>query len=320
MRKKLIVADLIDKIKPTLELKKSVVSDLSLKNEIQVPDINRAGLALSGFFDYFESKRIQIIGKTEITYLNQLSEKDRIKRIKDFMMYKMPCVIFSRNMKIPKEFIEEAKRNDIALLKSPITTTRLVGNLTVFLEDAFAPREVIHGTLMDVHGVGVLLRGGSGVGKSECALELVERGHRLVCDDVVLVKRMMGSYLLGSGTSFIRHHMEIRGLGIIDVRSIYGASAVRNQKRIGFAVDLEAWDPNKEYERLGLEEKTFKLLGIATPYFVIPVKPGRNLAILIEVAASTQRLKKMGVNPVLEIEKKMFDAMSMSYDLMDGSF
>ncbi len=320
MKRKLTVDDLLFEMDFLLKFKRVMLGDASLKNRIRVPDVNRAGLAFAGYYDYFGDKRVQVIGKTEMSFLNQLSARQCNIRIKKFMSYKSPLVIFTRNIKIPPLFIEQAEKCNIALVSTSMTTTRVVGNLTLYLEEVFSPSKTFHGTLMDVHGVGVLLLGGSGVGKSECALELVERGHRLVSDDVVMVTKKMGRYLVGSGTSFVRHHMEIRGLGIIDVRSIYGASAVRNQKRIGFVVSLEDWDASKEYERLGLEEKTYDILGMSLPHFVIPVKPGRNIAILIEVATSTQRLKKMGVNPVAEIERKMLNIMNKDKQLLDGSF
>ena len=320
MKKKFTVEDLIYELTPLLKLKKVVVSDTSLKNKIEVPDLNRSGLAFAGYYDYFGADRIQIVGKTEISYLEQLSDAQRKKRIKKFMSYSSPCVIFTRNLKVPSLFKDLADQSNIAILQTSMTTTRVVGNLTLHLEEIFAPSSLLHGTLIDVHGVGVLLLGGSGVGKSECALELVERGHRLVADDVVKVSLNMGRYLLGAGTSFIRHHMEIRGLGIIDVRSIYGASAVRNQKGIGFVVSLEERKQGNQYERLGLEEKKYEILGCSLPHYLIPVKPGRNIAILIEVAASTQRLKRMGVNPVAEIERKMLNIMSKEQSELDVSF
>ncbi|MBU0650409.1 HPr(Ser) kinase/phosphatase [bacterium] len=320
MKKGITVLDLLREQESILKLKKVIYNSKSLENLITVAEVNRPGLAFVGFYDYFGYKRLQIIGKTEMTYLNKLSDKDRRERIIKYMSYKLPCIIFARSMKIPKLFIEEAEKNNIVILKSSLTTTRLVGTTTLFLDDCFAPSVNIHGTLLDVYGVGVLILGGSGVGKSECALELVERGHRLVADDLVNISCKVGRFLMGTGVSFIRHHMEIRGLGIIDVRSVYGAGSVRNQKRIGLVVSLEDWDPKKEYERLGLEEKTYELLGIPLPHFVIPIKPGRNLAVLIEVATTSQRLKRMGIHPVKEIEKKMFDVMTKKTHPLDEAY
>jgi len=320
MKKFIKIIDLFREQEDVLRLKKIVYSSESLENKITVPDINRPGLAFVGYYDYFGYQRIQVIGKTEMCYLSNLSEEEFTSRIKKFMSYKIPCIIFSRNMKIPQLFIDEAKNNNTVILKSTLTTTKIVGSLTLFLDDCFAPSQNIHGTLLDVFGVGVLILGKSGVGKSECALELVERGHRLVADDVVNVSCKVGKFLVGRGVSFIRHHMEIRGLGIIDIRSIYGTSSVRNQKRVGLVVSLEDWNPDKEYERLGLEEKLYSILGISLPHYIIPVKPGRNLAVLIEVATTTQRLKRMGVNPVREIERKMFDIMNKGGNSLDTAF
>jgi HPr kinase/phosphorylase len=320
MKNVVTVLDLLREREKNLKLEKVVWSPKSLENKITLPDINRPGLAFVGFYTHFDEKRIQVIGNTEMAYLSQLTHEERTERIKEFMTYRFPCVIFSWNMEIPELFIEEAKRNDIVILKSPEPSTRIIGTITLYLEDIFAPYVNLHGTLMDVYGVGVLLLGGSGVGKSECALELIERNHRLVADDLVKISCKFGKYLLGSGVSFIRHHMEIRGLGIIDVRSLYGVGSVRNQKRIGLVISLENWDPDKEYERLGLEEKTYDLLGVNLPHFIIPIKPGRNIAILIEVAATNQRLKRMGINPVREIEKKMFEIMTKDGQELDGSY
>ena len=315
MKNLLRVIDLLHEQESVLHLKKVVSGPVSLENNITVQDINRPGLAFVGYYDYFGFQRIQIVGKTEMAYLNQLPDDAQEERIKKFMSYKIPCIIFSRNLKIPKLFIEEAEKNNIVILKSTLTTTKIVGTLTLYLDDIFAPSHNIHGTLLDVFGVGVLLLGKSGVGKSETALELIDRGHRLVADDVVEVSCKVGKFLMGAGVSFIRHHMEIRGLGIIDIKSLYGSSSVRNQKRLGLVVSLEEWDSNKNYERLGLEEKSYTILGIDLPHYVIPLKPGRNISILIEVATSTQRLKRMGINPVREIEKKMFDIMRKNYSL-----
>lgn len=309
MKKKLTVAQMFYEQRENLRLKAIHFPEQAAAARIKVPDINRPGLALVGYFDYFDFKRIQIIGRTEMSYLDTLSESKQKACIQKFLTYKIPCIIFSRNMKVSELFMQEVEKQGIVVLKSSLATTRLIGKLTMFLEDWFAPHKTVHGTLMDVHGVGVLLFGRSGVGKSECALELVERGHRLVADDVVMVKKRADRFLMGTGTNFIKHHMEIRGLGIIDVKSIYGASSVRNQKRIGLTISLEDWEEGKNYERLGMREQLYTLLGISLPHYVVPVKPGRNIAVLIEVAASTQRLRRMGFNPVAEIEKKMLGAV-----------
>ncbi len=320
MEKSIKVLDLLREQESLLRLKRVVYTPKSLENEIIVPDINRPGLAFVGFYDYFGYQRIQVIGKTEMTYFNKLDMVEKEEIIKKFMSYKIPCIIFSRNLKIPSLFKEEAEKNNIVILKSSLTTTKIVGSLTLYLDDCFAPSKNIHGTLLDVFGVGVLILGKSGVGKSECALELIERGHRLVADDVVNVSCKVGKFLVGSGVSFIRHHMEIRGLGIIDIKSIYGTRSVRNQKRLGLVVSLEEWDGSKKYERLGLEEKVYSILGISVPHYVIPVRPGRSIAILIEAATTSQRLKLMGINPVREIERKMFDIMVKKGSSLDSAF
>jgi HPr kinase/phosphorylase len=309
MKKHISVLDIIKQQGSMLKLKKVICNDFSIKNKIISSDINRPGLAFAGYYEYFAHKRIQVIGNTELNYLKKIGQKELEERIKKFISYKIPCVVFTRNNKIPKIFLTTAEKNNIVILKTSLTTTRVIGALTMFLEDSFAPFINIHGSLLDVHGVGVLLLGGSGVGKSECALELIEKGHRLVADDLVNLTCKLGRFLMGSGAGFIRHHMEIRGLGIIDIKSIYGVTALRSQKRVGLVISLEEWDSKKEYERLGLEEKIHTILGVDLPHFIIPVKPGRNLGVLIEVAATSQRLKRMGINPAEEIEKKMLKFM-----------
>ena len=309
MKNSLSVEDLLSDMALSLKLEYIVCGQDSLKKTITVPDLNRPGLAFADYYDYFDSARIQIIGKTEISFLSQLSQQEREKRIKKLISCKIPLVMFSHGVPVCSLFKKEAEKYNIAIVSTPITTTRVIGSLTLYLEEKFAPSQNFHATLMDVHGIGVLLLGKSGVGKSECALELVERGHRLVADDFVLVTKKMGRYLLGSSNGLIQHHMEIRGLGIIDILSTYGVGAVRKQKQIGVVVSLEEWKNDTEYERLGLDEKLYSILGISLPHFVIPVKSGRNIAILIEVAVSTQRLKNMGINPAQKIEDKIINKM-----------
>lgn len=269
----------------------------------------RPGLALTGYFDYFDHDRLQVFGKAEISYLTKLEEDERVGRLKDYFEYDIPCVIVTANLRLPQELLTLATERTIPVIRSNLSTPTLISKLILYLQDKFAPSLSLHGMLLDVYGVGVLIMGGSGVGKSECALELLERGHRLVADDVVDVTLKAGKVLMGSGAELIRHHMEIRGLGIINVKEVFGTSAIRNRKRIGMVVTLERWNPKKEYERLGLSERTHKVLGVELPHLVVPVRPGRNIPVLIEVAALNERLKRMGFYPARELNKKLIESM-----------
>lgn len=270
---------------------------------------HRPGLALSGYFDHFLPDRIQVFGETEISYLSKLSKKERTRRLKDYFKFEIPCLIICRNPRLPQELLALSSERKVPIMRSRLSASSLMNKLSVYLDDKFAPELSLHGTLLDVYGVGVLIRGGSGTGKSECALELLARGHLLVADDVVDIKLKAANILMGSGAELIRHYMEIRGLGIINVKEIFGAGAVRNRKRIGMVVTLERWNPKKEYERLGLEEKTYKILGVRVPHLIVPVRPGRNIPVLVEVACLNQRLKRMGFYPAKELNRKLIESM-----------
>ncbi|MBI4368265.1 MAG: HPr(Ser) kinase/phosphatase [Candidatus Omnitrophica bacterium] len=282
-----------------------------LTRKIHSPEIHRPGLAFSGFYDYFAFDCVQILGKTEIRFLNQLKGRSRETNLKRFFSYRIPCIVVAKQQSVSKDFLEQSIRSGIPVFRSPFRTARVASQVTVYVERAGAPETSLHATLVDVYGVGILLLGKSGVGKSECALELVERGHRLVADDMVEI-RAEGRLLMGRANPVLGHHMEIRGLGIIDVRSIFGVGAVLNQKRITLAVSLEHWKKEREYERLGLEDRTYKLLGIGIPHLIIPVRPGRNIPILVETAALTRRLNLMGGRPAKEFNQKLIQTMHSS--------
>ncbi len=289
---------------------KLMTPDVPLTRKIRSTDIHRPGLAFSGYFDYFAYNRVQILGQTEINYFTMLSAKQIKAHLKTFFTYKIPCLVVSRNLSIPSFLLNQAIKAQVPIFKSPLTTSKLSAQITVFLEEQRAPEVSVHGTLVDVYGIGVLLLGKSGVGKSECALELIERGHRLVADDIVDIRLNSASTLRGYSTELIGHHMEIRGLGIINIVDIFGVGAVRSQKRISLVVTLEKWNTRREYERLGLEEKTYELIGVRLPHLVIPVRPGRNIPILLEVAALTEREKRMGINPALEFNRRLIESMN----------
>jgi len=237
-----------------------------------------------------------------------LKGQKRKRNFHRFFSYRLPCVIVSKNQVVPRDFLAEATRAHVPVLRSVFRTSRVASQVTVYIEEANAPETRVHATLLDVYGVGTLLMGKSGVGKSECALELVERRHRLVADDIVEIRRH-NQVLMGHASELLGHHMEIRGLGIIDIRAIFGVGAIRNQKPITLAVTLEPWRKQREYERLGLEDRTYEILGIRIPHLVIPVRPGRNIPILVEAAALSRRLKVTGVNTAKEFDQRLIRAM-----------
>ncbi len=274
--------------------------------EILTANLNRPGLQLAGFFDYFATDRIQMIGKVEMTYLMEaMEQEDRQKVLEKFFSYPLPCVIVSRRQAIPDEMLAMAKKYGCPLLRSNLVTTKLFHRVISYLEMLLAPRITRHGVLMDINGVGLFLTGESGIGKSETALELVKRGHRLVADDAVEICRIDRNELLGQSPKNVRHFMEIRGIGIIDVRQMYGVGSVINRKSLDIVLEMEAWDANKFYDRLGLSDDWATILGVKLPKITIPVRPGRNLAIIIEVAARNYRLKRMGYNAAQELTAKI---------------
>jgi HPr kinase/phosphorylase len=282
-----------------------------LGKEVTVGDINRPGLGLAGFFDFFAFDRIQIFGLGETAFLRQLSNERKKEIYGKFFSFDVLCCIFTHNELPDEMFLEFVNAYKVPTFVTRHRTTRFISLLTHVIEEFFSPMVVIHGTLADVFGVGVLLMGKSGVGKSECALELVERGHRLVADDIVEIRKIDESLLMGSGSDIIRHHMEIRGLGIINVREIFGIRSVRNRKRIELVVLLEEWDNTQEYDRLGIDENKHTILEIDVPFVTVPVRPGRNIPIIVETAALNQRLKKVGVFSARELDNRIQNWMRM---------
>lgn len=276
-----------------------------LDNIIQSESINRPGLTLGGYFECFAHTRIQVFGIGEATFLKNIKYDDEIASIKKLMSYKIPCIFFSNNNIPPDYFLEMANSNDIPVLICNKTTDFLVATLFQILSDVFAKRMRFHGTLVEVFGVGILIKGESGIGKSEIALELIERGHRLVADDTIDLKVIQGNLIIGEGTTVIEHYMEIPGIGIIDVKSLFGVGAIRDKKNVQLVIELETFNPKNEYDRLGLEEKFINLLDVNIPYLLIPVLPGRNIPIIIEAAAMNQRLKIMGINSAKEFNNKL---------------
>ena len=304
-KKKIFVRDLIEN-ESKIDLQLSLVAGREgLSKEITVGDINRPGLGLAGFFDFFAFDRIQIFGLGETAFLRQLPKERKREIFGKFFSYDVLCCVFTHNECPDEMFLDFATRYKVPTFITQHRTTRFISLITHVIEDFFSPLVSLHGTLVDVFGVGVLLTGKSGVGKSECALELIERGHRLVADDIVEIRKIDESLLMGSGSDIIRYHMEIRGLGIFNVRDIFGIRSVRNRKRIELVVLLEEWDESKEYDRLGIDERTRSILDIDVPFITLPVRPGRNVPIIIETAALNQRLKKVGVYSARELDNRI---------------
>ncbi len=278
--------------------------------EITTASVNRPGLQLSGYLHYFATERVQIIGKVEMTYiLEHIPEASMRDVMEDMFSAPIPCVIVCRGLEVPEPLLAAARRHKRPILTSEAVTTKVILDVITYLEAELSPRITRHGVLVDVNGVGMLLTGESGIGKSETALELVKRGHRLVADDVVEISRVARDQLVGTSPESIRHFMELRGIGIIDVRQMYGIGSVLISKTIDMVVELEIWDNEKMYDRLGLEEEYMTLLGVKLPYLVVPVRTGRNLGIILEVAASNQQLKALGYNAAKELEKRFSQLM-----------
>ena len=276
---------------------------------ISNPEVNRPGLALAGFFENFEPSRIQIIGRAEYNYLSEQSEKKRNAKIDEFLSHAPVAVVLSTSYEPFPYMLEAAKVQGVPLLMTKEKTSPFMAALISFLNVQLAPRITRHGVLVEVYGEGMLLLGDSGVGKSETAIELIKRGHRLIADDAVEIKRVSATTLVGSAPEIIRHYIELRGIGIVDVRRLFGMGAVKTTERIDLVVNLEPWVQGKMYDRLGLDNETVDILGIDVPSMTIPVKPGRNMAIVLEVAAMNHRQKKMGYNTAEEFNRKLMEQM-----------
>jgi len=280
-----------------------------INRPITTTDISRPGLEIAGYFEYYPAERLQLLGKTELTFFEKLNPRERAERMEKLCTDITPGIIVTRDMEVPAELIEASERESVPVMRSKQKTTRLSSHLTNYLESKLAPTTAVHGVLVDLYGIGVLITGKSGVGKSETALELVKRGHRLVADDCVEIRQEDVGTLVGNSPDLIEHLLEIRGVGIINVMTLFGAGAVRSHKRISLNIDLEIWDQKKSYDRLGLDEETMRVLDTEITKLTIPVRPGRNLAVIIEVAAMNFRLKRMGVNAAEQFTNRLADVI-----------
>ena len=268
-------------------------------------EINRPGLQLTGFFEYFTPERIQIFGRVESIYLSQLSCEERYKKLNDYLEKRPVCLVIARSIEPPPEMVELAKKYEVPFYSTGMSTTNFVSALIASLNIHLAPTITRHGVLVEVYGEGILILGDSGIGKSETAIELIKRGHRLIADDAVEISKVSEKTLVGRAPSIIRHYMELRGIGIIDVRRIFGTGAVKETEKIELVIKFEPWVDGKLYDRMGLDNETVEILGINIPSITVPVRPGRNLAAILEIAAMNQRLKKMGYNTAEEFNKKL---------------
>lgn len=273
--------------------------------EISQTDVNRPALQLAGFFDHFDSNRIQVIGHVEYTYMQKMGKDHGLEMMTRILDYKIPCIVFCRSIELDKAFIKLATKYGVPILRTSKTTSSFMAEVIRWLNVELAPRISIHGVLVDVYGEGLLIMGESGIGKSEAALELIKRGHRLVTDDVVEIKRVSDDTLIGTAPDITRHFIELRGIGIIDVKTLFGVESVKDTQSIDLVIKLEEWNKEQEYDRLGLEEQYTEFLGNKVVCHSIPIRPGRNLAIICESAAVNFRQKKMGYNAAQELYNRV---------------
>ena len=280
-----------------------------LDRVISSPHIQKTGLALAGFHEYLKPGRVLIFGESEIRYLESLESLPRVAALRLALTLDFPCVLITGGFTPPPELPAEAERARVPLLKTPIATPTAIAKLSSILEDSLAERTMMHAVLLDILGLGVLIAGESGIGKSECALDLIVRGHRLVADDTVEVRRRQETILIGTCPELTRHHMELRGLGVINIMELFGIASTRSSKRVELVVQLERWMPTREYERLGLDEEFFDILGLRVPLIRMPVAPGRNIAILVEVAARNQLLRARGHHAARELAERLDRAL-----------
>ena len=293
------------------ELQLELLSEsLASRAEITVADVHRPGMALMGVVENFLPERIQILAQTELTYLATLSPREVKEALDRLFQFTMPLIMVCKGLEIPPYLIKRANERHVPVLRTPLSTTPFIHSLTAYLDHVFAPSTTVHGSLVDVYGCGLLFTGKSAIGKSETALDLVERGHRLVADDVVTITRGHGDVLIGTGNQLLRHHMEIRGLGIIDVQSIFGIRSIRLKKRVEVQVDLRVWSDEDDYERVGLDEKQTEILGVKVPLVEVPITPGKNITVIAEVIALHYLVKAYGgYSPAEKLNQHMLEVM-----------
>ena len=301
------LAKIIDEFK----LETIYLPDLPENIQVTSTGINRPGLQMVGFYDHYEANRLQIIGKVENLFVEQLPSDERHMRLEDFFKSRPVGIIATSSITISEESISYAEKYKVPLLRTSTNTSEFMAALIAFLNVSLGPRITRHGVLVEVYGEGILLLGDSGVGKSETAIELLKRGHRLIADDAVEIKKVSATTLVGRAPEIIRHYVELRGVGIVDVRRLFGMGAVKESEKLDLVINLEEWDNNKMYDRLGLDEHTTNILGIEVPSITLPVSSGRNLSVVIEVAAMNNRQKRMGYNTAKEFNKRLMESMGL---------
>ena len=302
------VGALFDQLRDVLELERVPETD-GLDRLVPGADVSSPGLALAGFVARFAADRLQVFGETEVTYLHSLDATTRRQHLEQFFAFPVPCVFVTKGLDLAPEIVEEARRAGVAVLRSTLKTNEFYVRIKPWLEDYFAPRTTLHGSLADVSGVGLLFIGQSGIGKSECVLDLVERGHRLVADDLVMVHRKGTDILIGRGHELQRHYMEIRGVGLVDIPAIFGVRAIRQQKRIEVVVQLEEWHHDATVERTGLDGETTDILGVSLPRITVPLNPGKNITVIAEVIAMHHLLKFSGIDPAERFNARLLKEM-----------
>lgn len=316
-KKEFITVDfLADRLVRTVGLQLDKVNDVPCdERKIVENTLHRPGLALAGYVDLFTFQRVQIIGNTENQYLDHLNLDDRKKAFRNLVQFPVPCVFLTESNKIHPELVELATANGVPIFSTPLPSTDFMTVLREFLYDQFAPQVSLHASMVDVYGVGLLLKGKAGIGKSEVALDLVERGHRLVADDVVILTKKDDQVLMAAGTELVQHFMEIRGLGLIDVRSMFGIRAIRFQKRAEVVVNMQLWDPDEEYSRLGMVDETLTILGVDLPSVKLPIMPGKNVTVLCEVIALNHLLKNYGYDPAEVFSERLAERIRTKHKL-----
>jgi HPr kinase/phosphorylase len=286
-----------------------------LERPVRSPEIHRPGLALAGFLKYFPTERVQVFGRTETAFLESVSPVEAKLRIDAMCSYRdIPCFVVTRGIEPNVMLLRSAAAARIPILKTKLSTPKFVQKVTTFLELRLAPETLVHGVLVDVYGIGILMTGQSGIGKSETALELLKRGHRMVADDAVEIRQVSEDTLVGSAPPLLQHLLEIRGLGVLNTMTLFGAGAIRTHKRLEMVIELEAWKDDRPYDRLGLDDQKTKILDVELTSLVVPVRPGRNLAVIVEVAAMNQRLKRMGYNAARDLSNKMIESLGDPID------
>lgn len=284
---------------------KLLSNEVGFDNLISEPNLHRPGLALAGFLELFSYKRIQLFGNTEMKYLSNLTKKQRLNSLSKFFKFEIPCIVIANGNKPFDEMLKLSEKYSVPIFGTDLSSTKAVYFFSDFLDDHFAQRQSVHGSFVDVYGIGMLFIGKSGIGKSEVALDLIERGHRLVADDVVILTKKGEGILMGSGTELVKHFMEVRGIGIIDVKSIFGVRAIRYQKRLEIVIELEVVDPTKEYTRTGLDNETIQFLDVNVPYLKVPIVPGKNLTVICEVIALNYLLKHYNYDAAKSFSKRL---------------